>query len=50
MSLSNRVVLLDGGMGQELLKRSQHAPTPLWSGSVMLDEANLVKEVHSDYI
>ena len=50
MSLSNRVVLLDGGMGQELLKRSQHAPTPLWSASVMLDEANLVREVHSDYI
>jgi len=43
------VTLLDGGMGQELVKRSGNAPTPLWSTQVMLDHPGLVQAVHADY-
>jgi S-methylmethionine-dependent homocysteine/selenocysteine methylase len=45
-----RITLLDGGMGQELQKRSPRLPTPLWSAQVMLDEPELVQAVHLDFI
>ena len=44
------VVLTDGGMGQELLRRSRQAPTPLWSARVLLDEPDLVRDVHAEFI
>jgi len=44
------ITLLDGGMGQELRKRAQAPPTPLWSAQAMRDEPGLVTEVHRDYI
>jgi S-methylmethionine-dependent homocysteine/selenocysteine methylase len=51
MNLSGRaVVLLDGGMGQELRKRREAAPTPLWSGQVMADDPELVTAVHRDFV
>ena len=44
-------LLLDGGMGQELLrrgmKRKNHA---LWSANALLDEPELVQTVHEDYL
>ncbi len=43
------IVLLDGGMGQELVARSGDAPTPLWSTQVMIDHPGLVRQVHEDY-
>lgn len=43
------VILLDGGMGQELIARSGDAPTPLWATQVMMDHPGLVQEVHADY-
>lgn len=43
------ITLLDGGMGQELVKRSGDTPTPLWSTQVMIDHPGLVAEVHRDY-
>ena len=43
------ITLLDGGMGQELLRRSGNRPTPLWSTQVMADHPGLVAEVHADY-
>lgn len=45
-----RVVLLDGGMGQELLRRSGREPTRMWSAQVMLDEPELVRDLHLDFI
>ena len=45
-----QVVLLDGGMGQELRRRSSQPATPLWSAQVMLDEPNLVVDAHRDFI
>ncbi|MFK7996706.1 MAG: homocysteine S-methyltransferase family protein [Granulosicoccus sp.] len=46
----SKVTLLDGGLGQELLRRSKRAPTPLWSADVMLKEPELVRDLHVDYI
>jgi len=43
------ITLLDGGMGQELVKRSGDVATPLWSTQVMLDHPGLVAAVHGDY-
>lgn len=44
------ITLLDGGMGQELIRRSRaDKPHPLWSLKVMLDEPELVSEVHRDF-
>jgi len=45
-----RIVMLDGGMGQELLARSSHPPSPLWSAKVLMDEPHIVEEVHRDYV
>jgi S-methylmethionine-dependent homocysteine/selenocysteine methylase len=45
-----RIVLTDGGMGQELLRRSGAAPTPLWSARVLIDEPDLVRDLHADFI
>ena len=44
-----RITLLDGSIGQELVKRSGDRATPLWSTRVMIDHPGLVHAVHSDY-
>jgi S-methylmethionine-dependent homocysteine/selenocysteine methylase len=46
----SRITLLDGGMGQELIRRSPAKPTPLWSARVMLDYPDLVRQVHLENI
>ncbi len=43
------ITLLDGSIGQELVKRSGMKPTPLWSTRVMIDQPELVGDVHTDY-
>lgn len=43
------ITLLDGGMGQELIRRSGKPAAPLWSTQVMIDHRGLVAGVHSDY-
>jgi len=45
----SKIILLDGGMGQELLRRSGDQPTPLWSAQVMVDHPGIVQTVHRDY-
>ncbi|MFN3661475.1 homocysteine S-methyltransferase family protein [Yoonia sp.] len=44
-----QIILLDGGMGQELVRRSGQPPTPLWSTQVMVDHPGMVAAVHADY-
>lgn len=44
------VILLDGGMGQELIKRAQAPITPLWSAQVMQDHPDLVEDLHLEFI
>lgn len=43
------IILLDGGMGQELVARATGAPTALWSTQVMLDNPGMVADVHRDF-
>jgi S-methylmethionine-dependent homocysteine/selenocysteine methylase len=43
------ITLLDGGMGQELIRRAGDRPTPIWSTQVMIDHPGLVEAVHRDY-
>lgn len=43
------ITLLDGSIGQELVKRRGEQPTPLWSTRVMIDRPELVGDVHRVY-
>ena len=45
----SEITLLDGSIGQELVKRSGEKPTPLWSTMVMLDDTKLLSAVHDEY-
>lgn len=46
----SEIVLLDGGMGQELIRRSSKPASPLWSAQVLMDEPEIVEAVHREYI
>ncbi len=48
--LNRSFTILDGGMGQELVKRARHKLTPLWSADVLRDHPDLVVDVHRDFI
>ena len=43
------ITLLDGSIGQEIVKRSGSRATPLWSTSVMMERPEAVRAVHLDY-
>ncbi len=44
------ITLLDGSIGQELMKRSGDVPTTIWSIQVMMDHPGLVQDVHEMYV
>lgn len=44
------IILLDGGVGQEIYKRAGKPANPMWSAQVMMDNPKIVKEVHQDFI
>ena len=44
------LMILDGGMGVELLKRGSGSRTELWSAQALLDAPEEVLAVHADYI
>ena len=44
-----KITLLDGSIGQELVLRSKKKPTPLWSTEVLLENPQLVSDIHTDY-
>lgn len=48
--MTRSIILKDGGTGQELIHRSSRPPHPLWSAKVMLEEPDLVRQVHADFI
>lgn len=45
-----RPVLLDGGMGQELINRGVSGQGVLWSAKALFDAPQAVQAVHEDYI
>ncbi len=44
------VVLLDGGLGQEIYRRAHGVSSPLWSVAVMQEQPEVVTAVHADFI
>jgi S-methylmethionine-dependent homocysteine/selenocysteine methylase len=44
------MIILDGSMGNELLKRTNKPSSGLWSAQFLIDSPNLVKEVHQAYV
>lgn len=44
------ITILDGGMGEELVRRSAKAGTPLWSAQALVDDSDEVVRTHLDYI
>jgi len=44
-----KITILDGGMGQELIRRYGEPPTPLWATHVMMNQPELVEAVHVDF-
>ncbi len=45
-----QIILKDGGTGQELMARSSSEPHPLWSAKVLLDEPDIVRDVHREFV
>lgn len=45
-----KIVLLDGGMGQELVHRGVAHTSPMWGAQVMIDTPELVQQLHIDYL
>ena len=43
------LTILDGSIGQELVKRSAQDPTGLWSTEVLIKTPDLILDVHADY-
>ena len=48
--LPDRPVILDGGMGQELINRNASGQGVLWSAKALFDLPEAVQAVHEDYI
>jgi S-methylmethionine-dependent homocysteine/selenocysteine methylase len=48
--LPDGLVLLDGGMGQELINRGVSGQGVLWSAKALFDNPSAVQAVHEDYI
>ena len=44
------VGLLDGGVGQEIYQRAGKPRHALWSVEVMMNQPDIVREVHTDYL
>ena len=44
------MIILDGSMGNELLKREGKRSSGLWSAQFLIDSPELVKEVHQAYV
>ena len=43
-------LLLDGGMGQELIRRGSPRSAEFWSAWAMIEDPDLVRGVHADYV
>jgi len=48
--MKQSVILLDGGMGQELLHRGASGNDAMWSGWALVEAPDAVRAVHRDYV
>ena len=46
----NKIEILDGGMGTELIKYGEKLPNHIWSASINLTNPKLVYKIHKNYI
>jgi S-methylmethionine-dependent homocysteine/selenocysteine methylase len=46
----DRVLLMDGALGTELVRRGFPLSSGLWSAAALLDDPNLVQNIHRDYV
>jgi homocysteine S-methyltransferase len=46
----NATIIMDGGMGTEILKRGAPTTLPLWSAEALLQQPAIVQQIHEDYI
>ncbi len=44
------IMLFDGGMGQELVKRNKSQNDPLWSSKILMDDIQLVINLHKEFL
>ncbi|MCI0443340.1 homocysteine S-methyltransferase family protein, partial [bacterium] len=44
------VLLLDGAMGTELFRRGINTRLPIWSAQALIENPELVRDIHIDYI
>jgi homocysteine S-methyltransferase len=44
------IIIMDGGMGTEILHRGMATPLPLWSSYALLHHPKIVQQIHEDYI
>src|SRR3981081_2401315 len=45
----NNVVILDGALATELERRGADLRDPLWSAKMLLENPDLIRQVHHDY-
>ena len=46
----HKIILFDGGIGQELVKRNRSKNDRLWSSKVLIDDFDLVVGVHKEFL
>src|SRR5262245_17349786 len=44
------LLLLDGAMGTEVFRRGVQTLLPLWSAGALVENSDIVRDVHEDYI
>jgi S-methylmethionine-dependent homocysteine/selenocysteine methylase len=45
-----RPILLDGGLGRELMRRGLQLPDSIWSGFALLEDPEVVYDIHRDFV
>ncbi len=48
--LEEPILLLDGAMGTELFRRGVNTRLPFWSAQALIENPQMVREIHEDYI
>ena len=50
MTVNSKPILLDGGMGQEIVNRGGKGGFGEWAVAAVYEDADLVRAIHCDYI
>ena len=47
---NDRIIILDGALATELERRGEDLRDPLWSAKVLVENPDLIRQVHHDYL